>query len=383
MTQVPFYDLGPIARAEAKELHECLDAVIAGGYFVGGPLVSDFEDKFASHIGVKHAVGVGNGLDALRLALEACKVGPGDEVIVPAFTYYATWLAITQTGATPVPVDCIGDSANIDPTAIESAINEHTKAVIAVHLYGQAADLAAILAVTDKHKLFLIEDAAQSHGAISTAGMTGSVGHASAFSFYPTKNLGALGDSGAVTTSDPAIAERIKSRRSYGQGASKYDHIDTGWNSRLDPIQAAFLTLHLSKLAAWTERRREIAGVYFDSLGGRSDSVIGPRDLSRSVWHHFVLSASDRPALQSYLKNQGIDSDAHYPYAAHELAPMRALMNSDSLNRTYPNAERLARTVTSIPMGPWMTQQQVERVAHALGEIPDNLLGEPLHKPKR
>lgn len=374
MTLVPFYDLGPIARAEATELHACLDEVIAGGYFVGGPLVSEFEKKFADFVGTSDAIGVANGLDAIRLALEAFDIGVGDEVIVPAFTYYATWLGVTQTGATPVPVDCIADTANINAAAIEAAITERTKAVIAVHLYGQAADLAAVRAVTDAHGLILIEDAAQSHGAMSTGGMTGTVGHAAAFSFYPTKNLGALGDSGAVTTSDETVAARIRSRRSYGQGASKYDHIDTGWNSRLDPLQAAFLSLHLGKLTAWTTRRREIAAIYFSALGENSTSVIGPRDLYDSVWHHFVITAADRPALQSYLLGTGVTSDAHYPYAAHELAPMRALMNDDSLSRTFPVAEQLATSVTSLPMGPWMTDQQVYQVADALSGIPEHLL---------
>jgi dTDP-4-amino-4,6-dideoxygalactose transaminase len=341
---------------------------------VGGPLVSGFEKEFADFVGTADAVGVANGLDAIRLALEAFDIGAGDEVIVPAFTYYATWLGVTQTGATPVPVDCIADTANINAAAIEAAITERTKAVIAVHLYGQAADLAAVRAVTDAYGLILIEDAAQSHGAMSTGGMTGTVGHAAAFSFYPTKNLGALGDSGAVTTSEETIAARIRSRRSYGQGASKYDHIDTGWNSRLDPLQAAFLSLHLSKLAAWTTRRREIAEIYFTALGEQSRSVIGPRDLSDSVWHHFVIAATDRPALQAYLQSKGVTSDAHYPYAAHELAPMRALMNDDSLSRTFPVAEQLATSVTSLPMGPWMTDQQVHHVASALEGIPGNLL---------
>ena len=376
MKTVPFYDLGPIARAEATELHECLDEVIAGGYFVGGPLVSRFENQFSTFIGSAETVGVANGLDAIRLALEAYGVGEGDEVIVPAFTYYATWLGITQTGATPVPVDCLMDSANIDPAAIEAAITERTRAVIAVHLYGQAADLLAIKAITDAHQLILVEDAAQSHGAMSTAGMTGSVGHAAAFSFYPTKNLGALGDAGAVTTSDEAIAARIRSRRSYGQGASKYDHVDTGWNSRLDPLQAAFLSLHLRKLADWIERRREIAASYLDALGERAVSVVGPQKITGSVWHHFVLRAADRPELQRYLESKGVHSDVHYPYAVHELAPMLPLLSPASRRVHFPVAESLAATVTSLPMGPWMAQEQVNQVADALRKLPAGLLAQ-------
>lgn len=311
MSSVPFYDLGPIARDEAAELHRCLDDVINGSYFVGGPLVSKFENEFAEFIGAGEAVGVANGLDAIRLALEAYNIGPGDEVIVPAFTYYATWLGVTQTGATPVPVDCLAESGNIDPSAIARAVSSRTKAVIAVHLFGQAADLAAIKEISDAHDLVLIEDAAQSHGAMSSAGMTGTVGHAAAFSFYPTKNLGALGDAGGVTTADREIAAKIRSRRSYGQGSSKYDHVDTGWNSRLDPLQAVFLSLHLTKLPAWTQRRREIAATYVAALGANASAVVGPSTLSDSVWHHFVLSASNRDALQEYLASKGEIGRAH------------------------------------------------------------------------
>lgn len=375
MMQVPFFDLGSLIRSEAADLHKCLDEVIDTGYFVGGPITSAFETKFASFIGSEHAVGVANGLDAIRLALEAYGIGPGDEVIVPAFTYYATWLGVTQTGATPVPVDSLSDSANIDPDMIAAAITDRTKAVIAVHLYGQAADLAAVQAITNTHGLILVEDAAQSHGAMSTAGMTGSVGHAAAFSFYPTKNLGALGDAGAVTTSDPEITDRIRSRRSYGQGASKYDHVDTGWNSRLDPIQAAFLSLHLDKLADWTAQRRSIARRYLDAVGpDRFTAVVGPSDVNDSVWHHFVLKAGSRTALQAYLDASGVSSDAHYPYAVHQLAPMKSLLSDSTRNLSFPVAEALAQQVTSVPMGPWMSDEQIDTVAAALAGIPDALL---------
>ena len=374
MSHVPFYDLGSIIRSESSDLHACLDRVLESGYFVGGSVTAEFENEFATFIGSTFAVGVANGLDAIRLALEAYGVGPGDEVIVPAFTYYATWLGVTQTGATPVPVDVSASSANIDPGGIEAAITERTKAIIAVHLYGQAADLAAVSDIAVKHGLILIEDAAQSHGAVSNAGMTGSVGNAAAFSFYPTKNLGALGDSGCVTTSDPEIAERIRSRRSYGQGASKYDHVDTGWNSRLDPIQAAFLSLHLHKLAAWTETRRSIAQTYLDALGDRCAAVVGPHDVQGSVWHHFVLKATSRTGLQDYLSQREVSSDAHYPYAVHQLAPMLPILNPVSRRQTFPVSEGLAQQVTSLPMGPWMSAAQIDKVASALHGIPTELL---------
>lgn len=372
--QVPFFDLGTITRSQSADLHACLDEVLEGGYFVGGPLTERFEGEFAKFIGAGQCVGTGNGLDSIRLILEAYGVGPGDEVIVPAFTFYASWLGVTQTGATPVPVDVDPLTANLDPAGIEGAITSRTKAIVAVHLYGQAADLASIMRIAHEHGLVVVEDAAQSHGAMSNAGRVGSVGDAAAFSFYPTKNLGALGDAGCVTTSDPAIAARIRSRRSYGQGTAKYDHVDTGWNSRLDPLQAAFLSYHLRSLAEWTQARRDIAGRYFEALGDRFGSVVGPRDLDGSVWHHFVLKASHRGELQEYLASRGVASDAHYPYAVHELAPMRSLMTEEGLAGEFPSAIALSQQVTSLPMGPWMSSEQVDNVAGALRELPDRLL---------
>ena len=374
VTTVPFYDLGVSVRSHTAELHAALDEVINSGYFIGGAITERFENEFAEFVGASYGIGTGNGLDSIRLILEAYNIGVGDEVIVPAFTYYATWLAVLQTGATPVPVDVLPSSANLDPAAIAAAVTAKTKAIIPVHLFGQAADLKAIVAVANEHGLIVVEDAAQSHGAVSTAGMTGSVGHAAAFSFYPTKNLGALGDAGGVTTSDEAVAARIRSRRSYGQGSSKYDHVDTGWNSRLDPLQAAFLSLHLKKLPEATARRREIAGRYHEALAGRSAGVAGPVDLEGSVWHHFVLKATDRAAVQQFLGERGVTTDAHYPYSITDIAPMRAAMRAEDLERSYPVAELMGASVVSLPMGPWMTQQQVEQVAGALAEIPDGLL---------
>lgn len=372
--QVPFFDLGKITRSQSDDLHACLDEVLEGGYFVGGPLIERFEGEFAHFIGAGHCVGTGNGLDSIRLILEAYGVGRGDEVIVPAFTFYATWLGVTQTGATPVPVDVDPLTANLDPERIEEAITSRTKAIVAVHLYGQAADMASIMRIARARGLVVLEDAAQSHGAMSNAGRVGSVGDAAAFSFYPTKNLGALGDAGCVTTSDASIATRIRSRRSYGQGSAKYDHVETGWNSRLDPLQAAFLSYHLRSLVEWTQIRREIAGRYFEALGDRFASVVGPRHLQGSVWHHFVLKARERGELQAYLSSRGVASDAHYPYAVHELAPMRSLMSDVGREGAFPHASLLSQQVTSLPMGPWMSPEQIDHVSDALREIPDRLL---------
>jgi dTDP-4-amino-4,6-dideoxygalactose transaminase len=373
VSAVPFFDLGTHVRTLGAGVHSALEEVIQGGYFVGGPMVERFEHEFAEFLGVEHCIGVGNGLDALRLAMEARSIGPGDEVIVPAFTFFATILSVIQTGATPVPVDVSIESANIDPGAIEAAITDHTRAIVPVHLYGRAAAMTAITDIADKYGLDVFEDAAQSHGARSDAGMSGTVGLAGAFSFYPTKNLGALGDAGAVATSDGELAERVRSRRSYGQGATKYDHVDTGWNSRLDPIQAAFLSLQLRSLDEWNDRRREIATSYFQALGESSRSVIGPRDVTESVWHHFVLRSPDRAGLRTFLAENDVTTDVHYPYAAYALDPVQRALTGDR-DRRFPIADALSAQVTSLPIGPWMSDNQVGRVAEALSKVPDELL---------
>jgi dTDP-3-amino-3,4,6-trideoxy-alpha-D-glucose transaminase len=371
---VPFFDLGALVRDESADLHEALNEVIHGGYFVGGPIVERFEAQFAEFLGVRHVIGVGNGLDAIRIALEAHHVGVGDEVIVPAFTYYASWLGVTQTGARLIPVDVDPLTANIDVGLVEAAITSTTRAILAVHLYGQSADLAGLRDIADRYGILLIEDAAQSHGSLSTAGMSGSVGDSSAFSFYPTKNLGALGDAGAVATNDDATADRMRSRRSYGQGASKYDHVDTGWNSRLDPLQAAFLSLHLPKLTEWTARRRSIARTYREALVHVPEaSVVGPVEVEDSVWHHFVLRASDRIAAQAYLAGKGVSSDVHYPYSIDSVKPMATFRRVFEGQR-FPAAESLAASVVSLPIGPWMSPKQVDHVANALTEMPADLL---------
>jgi dTDP-3-amino-3,4,6-trideoxy-alpha-D-glucose transaminase len=374
VSAVPFFDLGAHVRTYGAEVHSAVEEVIAGGYFVGGPLVERFEREFADYLGADYCIGVGNGLDALRLSLEARSIGPGDEVIVPAFTFFATILAVIQTGATPVPVDVSIENANIDPASIEAAITPRTRAIVPVHLYGRAAPMSAIAAIADKHGLDVFEDTAQAHGALSDAGMSGTVGTAGAFSFYPTKNLGALGDAGAVVTSDGELAERVRSRRSYGQGATKYDHVDTGWNSRLDPIQAAILSLQLRHLDDWNNRRREIATNYFAALGQRSTSVVGPRDVAESVWHHFVLRSPDRPALRAFLAENDVTTDVHYPYAAYSLDPVQLALTDFGRTQRFPVADALAEQVTSLPIGPWMSDEQIGRVSSALGRIPEGLL---------
>jgi dTDP-3-amino-3,4,6-trideoxy-alpha-D-glucose transaminase len=369
---VPFFDLRSQVTSYRDELRVALDRVIDSGYFIGGASVDEFEAAWAAYCGTSQCVGVGNGLDAIRLILEGYGIGPGDEVIVPGFTYYASWLGVQQVGATIVPVDCELETAAIDPSRVEAAITPATKAVLAVHLYGIPADMAALRALTDAAGILLIEDAAQAHGASTTAGKAGAAGHAAAFSFYPTKNLGALGDAGGVTTDDPALASRLRSRRSYGQGREKYEHVDTGWNSRLDPIQAAFLMVHLARLDEWTERRRAIAASYREALADAAAATVGPAAIDGSVWHHFVLRAPDRAALRAALAAAGVATDVHYPYSIRDIEPLRPLVRyvDDQLSRSA----QLGAQVVSLPMGPWMTDSQVDHVAGALRTLDRGLL---------
>jgi dTDP-4-amino-4,6-dideoxygalactose transaminase len=370
---LPFFDLGRMIKAESKELHDALDRVIESGLFIGGASVSNFEIDFASYVSAKHCIGVANGLDAIRLILEAHEIGPGDEVIVPGFTYYATWLAVIQAGATLVPVDVLANTANINPSLVEEAITSKTRAIIAVHLFGQGADMLPLVKLAKKHDLVLVEDAAQSHGADSSAGRVGSCADAAAFSFYPTKNLGALGDAGAVTTHDPIIAARILSRRSYGQGNSKYEHVDTGWNSRLDSLQAEFLSVHLEKLDLWTERRRQIAASYITALGeGLFDSIIGPHSPKESVWHHFVLKSTDRSNLRDYFSSRKISTDIHYPYSINEIEPLKPYLRDKQNVERLSVAKSLGNQVVSLPIGPWMSDEEVSQVCEALSNAPES-----------
>ena len=372
MIEVPFFDLGTAVQARRAELHHTLDSVIDAGYLVGGGAVVEFEQQFARFVGSRNCVSVGNGLDALRIGLEALGVKPGDEVIVPGFTFYATWLAVMQVGAIPVPVDVTLDSGSLNIGEVTAAITSRTRAILVVHLFGIPAELSAFRELADRHDLWLIEDAAQSHGAISRGEMTGSIGDFAAFSFYPTKNLGALGDAGALVTSSRNLAEVARSRRSYGQGATKYDHVDTGWNSRLDTLQAAFLSSALPRLNGENARRRVIAGVYVDAVGNHSPSVIGSNNVESSVWHHFVLRVADREAAREYFSDRGVGTDIHYPYYFDSLQPMAAYPHGSSL----PNSAKLSKQVLSLPIAPWLTDDQVNVVAAALVSFPSELFAE-------
>jgi dTDP-4-amino-4,6-dideoxygalactose transaminase len=362
---VPFLDL----NAQHVELRSELDAafrrVLESGWFILGSEVDAFELEYARYCEAQYCVGVANGLDALQLALLALGVGPGDDVIVPSHTFIATWLAVSRCGATPVPVEPDEATFNIDPALIEAAITARTKVIVPVHLYGQPADLDPILAIARKHDLKVLEDAAQAHGARYKRRRIGGHGHAVAWSFYPSKNLGALGDGGAVTTDDPALADRLRLLRNYGSKL-KYVHELQGVNSRLDPIQAAFLRVKLKALDRWNDRRRAIASRYLDELSRAGLGMPKVPDWAEPVWHLFVVRDEARDRLRQHLDGAGIATMVHYPIPPHL---QEAYLSSGFVQGEFPIAERIATRSLSLPMGPHLDDESVRRVVGALRDI--------------
>ena len=358
---IPFLDL----KAPHVELRPEIDAAIArvldSGWYILGPEVEAFEAEFAEYVDARHCIGLADGLDALHLALRAMDVGPGDEVIVPSNTYIATWLAASQCGAVPVPVEPDPLTCNIDPARIEAAITPRTKVILPVHLYGQPADMEPILAIARKHGLRVLEDAAQAHGARYKGRRIGSHGDAVAWSFYPGKNLGALGDGGAITTHDPELADRIRVLRNYGSRV-KYVNEVQGYNSRLDPIQAAILRVKLAHLDAWTERRRAIAAIYAEGL--KESGLILPHvpHWADPAWHLYVVRAADRDGLQQELTNAGVGTLIHYPIPPHMQAAYAELGLSPA---DLPVARQLAGQVLSLPMGPHLSTEHARDVVRA------------------
>jgi len=340
---------------------------VRSGWYVLGEEKAAFEEEFAAFTGAKHAVGVGNGLDAIALTLQALGIGPGDEVIVPANTFIATWIAVARTGARPVGVEPTVGQWNLDPARIEDAITPRTRAVVPVHLFGQPADLAELLAVAREHGLAVVEDAAQAHGARYNGRRLGAHGDAVAWSFYPGKNLGALGDGGAVTTDDPVVADRIRSLGNYGS-SKKYVHDLLGANSRLDEVQSAVLRVKLQHLDSWNARRRTIARRYTKGLadipGLHLPSVAPDRE---HVWHLYVVDHASRDELQKHLASKGIQTLVHYPIPPHlsgAFAPLRLTEG------TFPITERVARTHLSLPIGPHLSDEDVTRVIDACRSFP-------------
>lgn len=355
--KVPFVDPKLLHQKIRNELDAAYQQVMNSGWYILGRELATFEEAFARYCGVKHCIGVGNGLDALTLILRGLGIESGDEVIVPSNTYIATWLAVSQVGASPVPVEPVEATYNIDPDQIEAAITPRTKAILVVHLYGQTAEMAPIWALAERYGLKVIEDAAQAHGATYQEKRAGSLGDAAGFSFYPTKNLGALGDGGAVTTNDDVLADRIRVLRNYGSRV-KYQNEVQGYNSRLDELQAALLQVKLRHLDAWNQSRRETARAYLSGLADIDGLFLPvvPQNMG-AVWHLFVVRCCDRSGLAAHLADQGIQTMIHYPVPPHRAG---AYANHPYCAGPYPVAERLAQEVLSLPMGPHLSPQQVQ-----------------------
>ena len=360
--KIPFLDL----KAPYTELRDELDAayrrVMDSGSYVLGQELAAFEKEFAAYCGVKHCVGVGNCFDALRLILKGYGIGDGDEVLVPSNTYIATWLAVSYTGAIPIPVEPDDKTYNIDPSLVERSITHKTKAIMPVHLYGQPADMDPLIEIANKYGLKIVEDAAHAHGATYGGRKVGALGDAAGFSFYPAKNLGAFGDGGAVTTNDDGLADKVRILRNYGSRVKYYNEVQ-GANSRLDELQAAFLRIKLSKLDEWNERRSEIAFMYIDRL--RDVGIILPEVVGglKSSWHLFVIRHADRDKLRRYLERIDIGTLIHYPVPPHLSDAYKSLCRG---RYDLPIAESLAKSVLSIPIGPHISAAEVNKIIDSI-----------------
>ena len=358
--KVPFLDLGQVHQSIGDHLTAAFRRVADSGWFIMGPELEAFESEFAAYCQAKHCIGVGNGLDALHLLLRAYGIGPGDEVIVPSNTFIATWLAVSQCGATPIPVEPCITTYNLNPAQVSAVVSPRTRAIMPVHLYGQPADMDPINEIAAKHGLIVIEDAAQSQGALYKGRRAGSHGHAAGTSFYPGKNLGALGDGGAVVTNDDTIASKVRQLRNYGSTV-KYQHEVAGYNSRLDEMQAAFLRVKLSRLDEWNARRREIANQYTTLLSSADVSLPFVPEYAEPVWHLYVIRSKHRDALKAHLERQGVSTVIHYPTPPH-----RQACYPDFHGNSLPIADQLAAEVLSLPMSPTMSSDEVEYVARCV-----------------
>lgn len=361
MTPIPFLDLGAAYQELKATIDTAVNRVLSSSYYILGPELAAFEEEYARFVGAGDCVGVANGLDALVLSLRALGVGPGDEVIVPGHTFVATWLAVSQVGAKPVPVDAEAGGFGIDVQQIQAAITPRTRAIMPVHLYGHPTDLDPIYEIARKAGLAVVEDAAQAHGARYRGDRIGARGDLACWSFYPGKNLGAFGDAGAITTSDPALAARLRSLRNYGS-AEKYVHTERGVNSRMDEIQAAVLRAKLPSLDAWNARRSSIAALYLDGLAGAGVSLPRVANWAEPVWHLFVVEVEDRARLQDELKARGVATLIHYPTACHRQKAYEEEFGDLSL----PRSEGLARNVLSLPIGPHLSLDDAARVVDAV-----------------
>jgi len=360
--KVPFLDVGAAYRELQVEIDAAIQRVLDSGWYVLGPEVEVFEQEYARYCGAQECIGVANGLDALHLALRAIDIGPGDEVIVPSNTYIATWLAVSQCGAIPVPVEPDESTFNISPALIEAAITPRTKAILPVHLYGQPADMDLILAIARDYGLRVVEDGAQAHGARYKGRRIGCHADAVAWSFYPGKNLGAMGDGGAVTTNDPTIADRVRLLRNYGS-RRKYVNEVKGYNSRLDPLQAAILRVKLAHLDEWNASRARIAWMYRDGLAGSGLALPWVPPSVEPVWHLYVVQHARRAELQRSLEGAGVATLIHYPVPPHR---QLAYAPDGFGGANLPLADRMADQVLSLPMCPSLSAADVKKVIQAV-----------------
>lgn len=363
--KIPFSTFEHMHAEIKSEMMNKFDECYDKGWFIQGEEYNIFEEEFAKYCNTKYSIGVGNGLDALYLILKAMDIGSGDEVIIPSHTFIATALAVRYVNANPVFCEVKEDTFNINPDLIESCITEKTKAIIAVHLYGQTADMDKINEIAKKYNLYVIEDSAQAHGALYNGEIAGSLGDAAGFSFYPGKNLGALGDGGAVTTNDEELAEKIHALGCYGS-LKKYVHIYEGVNSRLDEIQAAFLRVKLNYMNKWTKERQNIAKKYLEMI--KNPNIVLPKIECgcEHVWHLFVVRCENRDELQKYLEDNGIGTNIHYPTAIH-LQP--AFKNHGYNIGDFPIAEKLADTVISLPMYVGMKDNEIEYICEFINKF--------------
>ena len=362
---IPFLDLKLPHQELREELQQAFSEVLDSGWFIQGNQLEAFESEYAAYCGTKHCIGVGNGLDALHLILRAYDIGVGDEVIVPSNTYIATWLAASYAGATPIPVEPDERTYNINPALIEQAITPKTKAIMAVHLYGQPADMDAINTIALKYNLKVIEDAAQSQGARYKGKLAGGLGDAAGHSFYPGKNLGALGDGGAITTNDDDLADKLKVLRNYGS-RTKYFNEVKGFNSRLDELQAAFLRVKLRKLDEWNARRKEIAAYYLTHINNADLLLPHVPEWAEPVWHLFVIRTKDRDGLQQHLHAANIGTVIHYPIPPHLQIAYGELGYTKG---SFPIAEIIHDQVLSLAIGPHLGMDGANTVCNAVNAI--------------
>jgi dTDP-4-amino-4,6-dideoxygalactose transaminase len=360
---IKFLDLARLNKEYLDEYINIANSVVSAGSYIGGSEVESFEAEFSKFCSSTSCIGVGNGLDALILALMALDIGPGDEVIVPGQTFIATWLAVSSVGASIMPVDVAFDTGNINSNLIENSITNRTKAIIPVHLYGALAEMNNIMSIAKRYNLKVIEDSAQAHGAISNEGMAGAIGDIGCFSFYPSKNLGALGDGGAIITNDSSLARKIKTIANYGS-IEKYNHIYRGMNSRLDSIQAAFLRVKLKNLTQIIERRERIANEYTGALQQRKDDHLNRllKIGNRSVWHNFVITCKNRESFINFMNEAGIETALHYP-----IIPSHQVCYKSNFQDHYlPVSDLLSKKSVSLPIGEYLSDGEIEYVCKAL-----------------